>query len=101
MILSALCVFFRDVQYLWGIFLQLLMYVSAIFYSIDSFDPTIQNLFLLNPVYLYIRYFRKIVIEATIPTAAFHLLMAADALLAIGIGCWVYKKHNHQFLYYV
>lgn len=101
MILSALFVFFRDTEYLWRIFIQLMMYMSAIFYSIDSFEPKIQNLFLLNPVYLFIRYFRKIVIEATIPTPQFHLLMAADMLIALGFGCWVYKKYNHQFLYYV
>lgn len=101
LILSALFVFFRDIQYLWGIFTQLLMYMSAIFYSIETYSPRVQNLFLLNPVYLFIRYFRKIVIEATIPSPWFHLLMLADVLIALGIGCWMYKKYNHRFLYYV
>ena len=101
LILSALYVFFRDIQYLWRIFTQLLMYMSAIFYMIDKYNQTVQNLFLLNPIYLFIRYFRKIVIEATIPTIQFHLLMAADVLIALGIGCWMYKKYNHKFLYYV
>ena len=64
MILSALFVFFRDVQYLWTIFTQLLMYMSAIFYTIDQYSYTTQCLFLLNPMYLFIRYFRKIVIDA-------------------------------------
>ena len=95
-----LFVFFRDIQYLWGIFTQLLMYMSAIFYTIDRYSHTVQHLFLLNPVYLFIRYFRKIVIEATIPTVWFHLLMGADALIMLGIGCWMYKKYNHRFLYY-
>ena len=59
------------------------------------------NLFLLNPLYLFIRYFRKIVIEATVPTPQFHLLMLADALIAFGVGAWMYKKYNTEFLYYV
>lgn len=101
LILSALFVFFRDIQYLWGVFTQLLMYMSAIFYTIDNYSPMVRNLFLLNPVYLFIRYFRKIVIEATIPTVWFHLLMLADVAIVLGIGCWVYKKYNHEFLYYV
>ena len=101
MILSALFVFFRDIQYLWGVFTQLLMYMSAIFYTIDTFSPQIQRLFLANPVYLFIRYFRLIVIEASVPSLQYHLLMAAESLLMLGIGCWVYKKYNHQFLYYV
>lgn len=101
LILSALFVFFRDIQYLWSVFTQLLMYMSAIFYTIDHYSSNVQCLFLVNPIYLFIRYFRKIVIEATIPTIWFHLLMAADVLIVLGIGCWIYKKYNHRFLYYV
>lgn len=101
LILSALFVFFRDIQYLWNVFTMLLMYMSAIFYTIDSYEPIIQNLFLVNPVYLFIRYFRKIVIEATIPTVWFHLLMLADVVIVLAVGCWMYKKYNTKFLYYV
>ena len=101
LILSALYLFFRDIQYLYSIFTMLLMYMSAIFYDIGSFPQFGQNLFLLNPIYLYIRYFRKIVIEATIPSLEFHLLAAAYAILVFAIGSWIYKKKNHSFLYYV
>ena len=101
LILSALFVFFKDIQYLWSVFTMLLMYMSAIFYTIDNYEPMVRNLFLLNPVYLFIRYFRKIVIEATIPTVWFHLLMLADVAIVLGVGCWMYKRYNTKFLYYV
>lgn len=101
LILSALFMFFRDIQYLWSVFTQLLMYMSAIFYTIDQYTYTVQCLFLLNPVYLFIRYFRKIVIDATIPTVWFHLLMLADVVIVLALGCWMYKKYNHKFLYYI
>lgn len=101
LILSALFVFFRDIQYLWSVFTLLLMYMSAIFYNIDGYSDTVQYMFLLNPIYLFIRYFRKIVIEAVIPTGWFHLLMAVDVAIVLGIGCWMYKKYNTRFLYYV
>ncbi len=101
LILSALFVFFRDIQYLWSIFTQLLMYLSAVFYTIDQYPYHIQCLFLLNPVYLHIRYFRKIVLEATIPTIEFHLIMLIYVLAVVRLGFWMYKKYNTQFLYYV
>ena len=101
LVLSALFVFFRDIQYLWSVFTQLLMYLSAIFYTIDNYSPVVRNLFLLNPVYLFIRYFRKIVIDFTIPSIYFHLLMLADVAIVMGLGCWMYKKYNTKFLYYV
>lgn len=101
LILSALFVFFRDVEYLWSVFVQLLMYLSAVFYSIDSYSQLAQNLFLLNPVYLFIRYFRKIVIDAALPSIWFHLLMLADVFIVLIAGCAMYKKNNTKFLYYV
>lgn len=101
LILSALFVFFRDMQYLWGILSQLIMWLSATFYSIDSYPQTAQNLFLLNPIYLFIRYFRKIVIEGQVPTIWFHLLMAGYTVIVLLIGCHMYKKNNHEFLYYI
>jgi len=101
LILSALFVFFRDIQYLWSVFTQLLMYMSAIFYTIDKYSYSTQCLFLINPVYLFIRYFRKIVIEATIPTVWFHLLMLADVAVVLALGYWTYKEYNTKFLYYV
>lgn len=101
LVLSALFVFFKDIQYLWSVFIQLLMYMSAIFYTIDGYSPLVQRMFLLNPVFLFIQYFRKIVIAATIPSVWFHLLMLFDVLIVLGIGCWMYKKYNTKFLYYV
>lgn len=101
LILSALFVFFRDMQYLWSILTQLIMWMSAIFYTIDSYDYTIQCLFLFNPLYLYIRYIRKIVLEGEIPTIYFHLLAAGFAVAALAIGAYMYKRYNHEFLYYV
>ena len=80
LILSALFVFFRDIQYLWSVFTQLLMYMSAIFYSVDNFSPQVQRMFLANPVYVIIKYFRVIVLDASLLSPAYHLLMAAEAL---------------------
>lgn len=101
LILSALFVFFRDMRYLYDVFLTLLTYVSAIFYSVDQLPVRIQRMFLLNPVYVYIKYFRTVVIQGVIPSLPYHLLCAAYALLACAVGYWIYKKNNQRFLYYV
>lgn len=100
MILSALFVFFRDIQYLYGVFLRLVYYMCAIFYTTDRFGETLQKLFLLNPVYANIKYWRLIVLDGVIPSPLYHLLLAFYALLFLGIGAWFYKKFNHRFVYY-
>lgn len=101
MILSALYVFFRDTSYIYDIVLTLVTYVSAVFYTIDRFDQSVQNLFLLNPIFVYIKYFRTIVIDNVVPSLAYHGLCMLYALIAIVIGSVIYKTQNNKFLYYV
>ena len=101
LILSALYLMFRDMKYLYDIFTLLLMYLSAIFYSTDAYSQEVQYLFYLNPIYVYIRYFRKIILEGAIPRLPFHILAAAYALIALLIGSVIYKKKNYKFLYYI
>jgi ABC-2 type transport system permease protein len=100
LVLSALFVFFRDMQYLWSVFTMLLMYMSAIFYTTDVFGKY-EKLFLLNPVYVYIKYFRIVVIGNSFPSIQFTLLSIGYALAAFAIGLLFYKKFNHKFLYYI
>lgn len=101
MILSGMFVFFRDVEYLYGIFLTLLNYVSAIFYPVTIVPEQFQKIFFVNPIYVFIFYFRSVVIDGVIPSLAVHLLAAGYAVVFLLIGCLLYKKCNHEFLYYV
>lgn len=101
LILSALYLMFRDIKYLYDVFTLMLMYLSAIFYNVNAYSPEIQQLFNLNPVYVYIRYFRTIIIDGNIPTLGLHIIAAVYAVLVLGIGALVYKKKNYKFLYYI
>jgi ABC-2 type transport system permease protein len=101
MILSALYMFFRDISYLYEVFTMLLMYMSAIFYSVDTFPSYMHNIFLLNPIYCYIKYIRVLILDGSVPSIQFIGLCTFYALLVFGIGCLIYKKCNHKFLYYV
>jgi ABC-2 type transport system permease protein len=102
LVLSALFVFFRDMQYLWSVFTMLLMYLSAIFYTTERFAASgLDRLFYLNPIYVYIDYFRKIVIGGALPSPAHHLLAFGYAAFALTAGSVVYRRCNERFLYYV
>ena len=101
LVLSALYVFFRDTSYIYDIFLTLLNYLSVIFYKIDIFPENIQKLFLLNPVYCYIKYFRSVVLGNVIPSFEYHLLCLVYAVMMFLIGIWIYKKYNRKFIYHI
>ncbi len=100
-ILSALFVLFKDIQYLYDVFTLMLMYLSAIFYTTDVFSPAVQRMFYLNPLYTYISYVREIVLYQNIPGLWHHGLCVLYAVLALGVGCLMYKKMNYKFLYYM
>lgn len=101
MILSAMYIFFKDTSYLYQVLTQLLMYLSAIFYTVDGFSQKLQVVFHLNPVYIYIRYFRYIVIDGVLPPVWFSGITVLYAVLALLLGAYCYKRWNHQFLYYI
>lgn len=101
MILSAMYVFFRDTKYLYDVFTMLLMYMSAIFYSVDTYPEWVRRIFLINPVYCNIKYVRIIVLEGHLPSLAFHGLLFLYGAVALLLGGMIYKKYNTQFLYYV
>ena len=101
LILSALFVFFRDMDYLWKVFTRLLFYGSAIMYPITNFSPETQRAFFINPIYMHIAYFRQITINGTIPDLYGHLFILGCALAAFLLGAVIYRKCNNRFLYYI
>lgn len=101
MVLSALFIFFRDIDYLWSVALQLLMYGSAIFYAVDKFPPKIQLVFSLNPVYRHIAYIREVVLAGNVPSLGTHMTLLGFAVAAFLVGAFMYKHYNTKFLYYV
>ena len=101
MVLSALYIFFRDIDYLWSVALQLLMYGSAIFYTVDKLPPKVQLVFSMNPVYRHIAYIREVVLSGTVPSFETHMALAGFASAALLLGAFMYKRYNTEFLYYV
>lgn len=101
LVLSAFFVFFKDIQYLYNILSMLIMWLSAIFFDISTFPETIQRLFLLNPVFTHIHYFRLIILHGVIPGWHIQLLCALYALVALGIGAFFYKRYNYRFIFYM
>lgn len=101
LVLSAVYMFFRDTHYLWNIFTLLLMYMSAVFYNVSGFEETQQQLFYYNPIYTLILYFREIIINGVVPGLWLHYLIAFYTVTSLSLGGFMYKKYNHEFLYYV
>lgn len=100
LIMSTLYMLFRDMDYLWGVSTQLIMYGSAIFYPVDRLPMKLQSLITWNPVYRHIEYFREIVLYHQIPSLTAHVALMAWAIGFVAIGALVYKLLDEEFVYY-
>ena len=100
LILSTMAVFFRDVEYLWGVALMLLMYASAIFYQVaDVVSERNAWIFKLNPLYAVIVNFRNAVFGAPPDFQAMGYAFGFGAVsLLVGIVAF-YKKQDKFILY--
>ena len=99
LVLSVIYVYFRDFTYIYDVFLIFVRYASAVFYDITKLPQAYHSLFLFNPVYVAIRYFRNVVIDQQIPSFRYHVLLGAYALIALSIGTLVYRKNQEKLIY--
>lgn len=67
--LSVLYVLFGDIKHLYSVLLTIWMYLSAIFYPVESTSPAMQEVIVRNPVYNYVVCARQCVLEGRPPTA--------------------------------
>jgi len=116
LLLSAMYVFFRDIQHFYTVFLTLWTYLTPIFYKTDRFttDNTMEKLALfaiekLNPMYYFVTYFRNIVYHAS---AYGELLGNGGAgislwtlyfigLVFMAIGSAVFVLTKRKFIFYI
>lgn len=101
LLLSTLMVFFRDVQFLWGVLSMLWTYLTPIFYPLSIIPENIRPLFHYNPMYQYISAVRCIVMDGITPRpiAFFYCTIAACVMLLI--GAVVFKKNQDKFIFYI
>ncbi len=101
LILSVLCVFFRDMIHLYGVFLTALMYMTPIIYPLDVLPAGIRRLVLLNPLTYYVDYFRQITLYGQIPGIGHNLVCIGLSLVSLAAGLWIFRKHQDKFILYI
>lgn len=100
--LSSAMVFFRDIQFLWGVFTMIWMYATPIIYSLSILEGTIMyKLQALNPMYHYITFFRTLIIAGTSPEPAEYLFCIGFAVVALLFGGLLFRKTQDKFVLYI
>jgi ABC-2 type transport system permease protein len=103
MLLSALFVYFRDIQPIWEVLSQILFYASPVIISVVTVKEKVSaqalHLYMLNPLAVVFQQFRHAVITTNTPSAGAaiggwsHLLAPlAIACGLFGLGFWVFNR---------
>jgi lipopolysaccharide transport system permease protein len=97
-LVAAFHVRFRDTQYLLRVFLQLLFYLSGVFYAIQDVPPRFQAMFRLNPMVYLIDAYRSVLMRNTVPDyrSLLGLLVLSGFLLLL--GSTIFRKASYRFV---
>ena len=98
MLLSAMMVFFRDTQFLWGVVSMLWMYATPIFYPESIIPPDFMMIYKMNPLYHIIRFIRIVLIDGVSPEPKAYALALIASIVPLLVGAMVFKKTQDRFV---
>ena len=101
MLLASAMVFFRDMQFLWGVLTMIWMYLTPVFYPASALPEAVQSIVKLNPLYLFMTFARTCIIDGISPEPMLYAQCAAAALLMLIAGSFVFKKTQDRFVLYL
>ena len=102
LILAATAVFFRDIQYLWGVFISIWMYFTPIIYPVSIISEEYRWWYdNLNPMYGYVTQFRDVVLNGNPLPLEWLTQGFIVAFAFLFIGYWVFKRKQNQFILYI
>ena len=96
-VLAGITVYFRDLQHLIGIALQLLFYATPIVYSADGIPANLSWVLNLNPMTYIIDAYRDIFYNQTMPNLGGLCLFIVIAIIGCAIGYCIFNKLQKGF----
>ena len=97
-ILATLYVFFADIKHLYSVLLTLWMYVSALFYPVESLTQVMRTIVEINPVYAYIGFARECVLQGTCPVPMRWLQIILWGVGSFACGYLVFRKNENNIM---
>lgn len=101
--LSALNVYFRDIEHFLSILLLLWFYATPIIYPIslvlenDAITGPLRTIYLLNPMVHFTEAYRAIFYHVRAPGADTFLYMFVSAVVTMTFGLWLFRKLEAKF----
>ncbi len=90
--LSILYVFFADIKHLYSVLLTLWMYMSAIFYPVESVSGVMADIITANPMYSYIVFARECVLERQCPAPETWIRCIVFGVAVWALGYFIFRR---------
>lgn len=97
MIVSAVTVFFRDVEYILGIVMMAWQFMSPVMYGVDMVPESVQFIFRLNPMTPILTAYRDIFYFKTAPELSTLIHATILGILLLSLGIFVFEKTKKYF----
>lgn len=98
MVLSAMAVYFRDIIHLYGVLTMAWMYLTPIFYPLESLPENVAFFIQFNPMHHYISFFRSLILNCSLPEPGIWLSCIASSFVALAVGLWTFRKLQRNFI---
>jgi lipopolysaccharide transport system permease protein len=95
--LASLYVYYRDLNQIWDVLLQIGFFLSPIVYPLSTVPQPYLGYYMLNPVTLIIQMFRKSLLYHQIPSATEMALAFAFGALILLLGSAIFKRLERRF----
>jgi lipopolysaccharide transport system permease protein len=95
--LAALNVRFRDTQHFLRVALQLLFYLTPVFYEAQMIPERFRPAYRLNPMVAMIDGYRDVLLNGRIPEAVPLLIVVLSATVALGAGVAAFRHASDRF----
>ena len=102
LILSVLCVYFRDIEYIWDVIMRLLMYMLPILYGIKRFEGhKLIYVIKINPLYSMIELFRQCVLTGEWMHPKMLIYAAVSSLVVLIVGIIIFDWKSDEIIYHL
>ena len=103
LILSVLCVYFRDIEYIWDVIMRLLMYVLPILYTLDRFPAgsRLRIVIKVNPLYSMIELFRQCVLTGEMLHWKMLVYAFVCAVVMLVVGILIFNWKSDDIIYHL
>ncbi|MFO7547443.1 MAG: ABC transporter permease [Acidimicrobiia bacterium] len=92
LVLASAAVYFFDVLDLTRVLVQLLYYMTPVFWTLDILPERFQPFMKANPLFAYLEMFRDLAYRGTMPETWMWVMVVGTAVGFLGLGVWMFGK---------